>query len=105
MTTLPALTVVVPVKVLALERVKSLAPVFVKAPAPVMLPPMVKALPLVLMVPAPVMVTRRVEGEVKAPSVRRVPPLKIRLLVAEPSPRLADEVTTKVPLGRVVGPL
>ena len=104
MTTLPALTVVVPVKVLALERVKSLAPVFVKAPAPVMLPPMVKALPLVLMVTVPVMVTPRVEGEVKAPSARRVP-LKIRLLVAEPSPRLADEVTTKVPLGRVVGPL
>ena len=51
-----------------------------------MLPAMLMAWPLLSMMPVPVIVTPRVAGEVMAPVARRVPPLKMSVLVALPLP-------------------
>ena len=80
------------------------APVLVRPPAPLITPAMFTTSPLVLMSAVFVDVTGRVLGELIAPPVCNVPPAKINVLVALPSPIAADVFTFKVPAPIVVAP-
>ena len=103
MASVPAFTVVTPPKLLVPERVRVPVLFLVRPPAPVMLPAMPTAKLLVSIMPVLVMVTARVDGEVMPPVARRVPPLKMSVLLALPSEPVA--VALRVPWLIVVEPV
>ena len=85
--------------------VRVLAPLLVKPPEPLIAPAMLTALPLVLIVPFPVIVISLSAAEVIAPVACNVPPLKISVFVALPSPRALLELALNVPPAMVVVPV
>ena len=100
----PAEIVVAPVYVFVPVNVNVPAPLFVNAPEPLITPAIETGLPFVSIVPAEERVTARVDGEVIVPPACNVPPLKISVFVALPSPMAALELAFTVPVEIVVAP-
>jgi hypothetical protein len=86
-------------------RVSGPVPVFASEPEPLITPATETLLPFVSTVPAPVSETVRVDGDVIVPPACSVPPLKISVFVALPSPMAALAVAFSVPAETVVLPL
>src|SRR5438874_815807 len=93
----PLLIVVVPVYVFDPDNVSVPAPVFVRPPAPLITPATETGLPLESIVPVAESVTERVDGDVIVPAACSVPPLKISVFVALPSPIAPLEFAFSVP--------
>jgi hypothetical protein len=104
MASVPAVIVVVPVLVFVAVNVKVPVPDFVRAPLLLITPAMLAELPFVFIVPVPVIVTVRVDGEVIVPAASKVPPLKIKVLVALPSPKASVSSALRDPAEIVVVP-
>ena len=101
----PAFSVVPPVNVFVPVRVSAPPPFLVRLFAPLITPAIETALPFVSIVPADERVTVRVEGEVIVPPACSVPPLKISVFVALPSPSADVEFAFSVPCEIVVLPV
>ena len=81
------------------------APLLVNPPAPLITPAMLTLWLLVSIRPVLVSVTVRVLGEVIVPAACKVPPVKISVFVALPSPNAAVAFAFRIPAPIVVAPV